>query len=531
MTKSQEVATEIAGLLRARVPLLWVVTKEEARVERYLFEAAKSAGFVPRTWDCAQGVCNLAGKPDSLGSADPEEMLKVIDARASSNSANRSSVDRGVWVLRDFHKYLSDNPIFASVERRVRNLVRTLPGAPQDSAQAVIILTPSADVPAGLAGHATVIDWPMPDREEIARILDTAVSVQPEKYRAGALPDREGAIDAAVGLSGEEAENCFAKSLAQLRRIDPKAVAGEKKRVVSRGKGLEWYDPIPGGLDAVGGLDALKGWLVSRASAYTPEARAYGLPKPKGCILVGVPGCGKSLTSKAIATAWGVPLLRFDLGALKSKFVGESEGGLRNALKVAEAIGRCVIWIDEVEKAMQGATSGSADGGVSADALGTFLTWMEERTSEAFVIMTANDVEALPPELLRKGRFDEIWWVDLPTGSERGYILDAALRAHGRSSLEVGLIEVSSHCDKFTGSEVASLVPDALYRAFSDGQREITTDDLIAAAKTVKPLAKTASGKIEKLRKWQEEKGARPATTPDESYGLRAGGERVVDFS
>jgi SpoVK/Ycf46/Vps4 family AAA+-type ATPase len=286
--------------------------------------------------------------------------------------------------------------------------------------------------------------------------------------------------------------------------------------VIARERVLEWFDPLPGGLDAVGGLDVLKSWLTARRAAYTPAARAYGLPSPKGVLLVGIPGCGKSLTAKAVATAWGVPLLRLDLGALKSKFVGESEGNLRKAFSVIESVGRCVVWLDEIEKALQGATSGSADGGVSADALGAVLNWMQERQGEAFIVATANDVSALPPELLRKGRFDELFFVDLPNAAEREAVLAATLRTYSRSEARPALAKVSAACDGFTGAEIAALVPDALFVAFADGAREINTDDLLQAARTVAPLSKTASEKISRLRDWAQGR-ARPATSAVEA--------------
>lgn len=510
MTLSETIAADVVALLRARNPLLWVVTREESRVERYLFEAAAATKYIARTWDVAQGVANLGDKVDqSIGGRDPGETLTAIAERASNGK------ERGVWILRDLPIWLQGASGAATV-RQLRNLARALPGTPRESAQALIILSPSGEVPAELSGHATVIEWPLPDREEIAGILDAAIESLPEDMQGTAAPNgqRDAAIDAAIGLSGDEAQACYAKSLVQLRRIDPVAVAKEKKRVITRERVLEWYDPLPGGLDSVGGLENLKSWLTARRTAYSPEARAYGLPSPKGALLVGVPGCGKSLTAKAIATAWGVPLLKLDLGALKSKFVGESEGNLRKAFQVIKTIGRCVVWIDEIEKALQGATSGSADGGVSSDALGAVLSWMQERQGEAFVIATANDAEALPPELLRKGRFDEIWWVDLPTESERMDILAATMRQHGRDPKSINIRDVILSCPDFTGSEVASLVPDALFTAFADKARDITTDDLILAASTVVPLAKTAKEKITRLRTWAEGR-ARPATRPE----------------
>jgi len=536
-TKGQEIAADVSALLRARNPLLWVVTREEARVERLLVEAAASAGYVPRTWDVAQGAADLARKSKfDQDTADPDAMLNVIRQYATPG---RGTNERGVWIMRDLPVWLA-GPSGATTLRRLRNLARDLPGVQRDLAQAIIVITPDGNVPPELAGHATVIEWPLPDREEVAAILDAAVSGLPEFENDGSTPlralaapngTRDAAIDAAVGLSGEEAAACYARSLVQFRKVDPAAVAREKKRVIARERVLEWFDPLPGGLGSVGGLDNLKAWLVARSMAYSQKARAYGLPAPRGALLVGIPGCGKSLTAKAIATAWGVPLLKVDLGALKSKFVGESEGNLRKAFRVIEAIGRCVVWFDEIEKALQGATSGSADGGVSSDALGAVLSWMQERRGEAFVIATANDVEALPPELLRKGRFDEVWFVDLPSLAERSEILGAALRAHGREDVldYSDWSFVAGQCDGFTGSEIAAIVPEAMFAAFADEGREVKTSDLLEAAATVVPLSKTAAEKIGRLRKWAEGR-ARPATSASELQPRAIASGRSIDL-
>lgn len=529
-TTSQKIAADVSALLRARNPLLWIVTSEEARVERHLVEAAAAAAYIPRFWDVGQGVTDIAGKVvPGVGGPGPDQVLAAIAERGSQNLDKRA--ERGLWILRDLHEWIGNGMAGASPLRQLRNLAKSLPGAPRDRAQAVIVLTPSNNVPPELRNHATVIQWPLPDREEIAAILDATIASLPEDIRDQAAPNgtRDAAIDAAVGLSGEEAQACYAKSLVQLRKIDPATVAAEKKRVIAREKVLEWYDPLPGGLDAVGGLENLKAWLGTRRAAYSPEARAYGLPAPKGAFLVGVPGCGKSLTAKAVATAWGIPLLRLDLAGLRSKFLGESEGKLRQALQVIDTIGRCVVWLDEIEKALQGATSGAADGGVSADALGTVLSWMQERKGEAFIVATSNDAQALPPELLRKGRFDDIWFVDLPTFQERDSILQASLRAHRRATANVDTLRVAALCGGFTGSEVAELIPDAMYRAFGDGARAITTEDLIAAIDSVVPLSKTAEDKVANLQKWAKGR-ARPAGVPEKETQVRASAGRAIDL-
>jgi AAA+ superfamily predicted ATPase len=530
LSKGQKVAADISALLRARNPLIWIVTREETRVEGFLAEAGASAGYVPMFWDVAQGVTGIDGKTIRLGSADPADTLTAIKQRADDTTSPDGF--RNVWIMRDLPVWIGPGPTGAAPLRQLRNLAKYLPGVARKNAQAVIILTTEANVPPELAGHATVIEWPLPDRSEIAAVLDAAINSLPETdkdgnpVRANAAPNgaRDMAIDAAVGLTAEEAAACYAKSLVQTRTIDPAVVSNEKKRVIARERVLEWIDPLKDGLNAVGGLENMKSWIMARKDAYSTKAREYGLPAPKGCVLVGISGCGKSLTAKATAAALEAPLLRLDLGALKGKFVGESEGNIRKAFKVIEAIGRCVVWIDEIEKSMQGATSGSADGGVSADALGAVLTWMQDRTSEAFVIATANDVSALPPELLRKGRFDEIWFVDLPTTEERKAVLKTALKAHGRGDIKVDFAKLAMKSEGFTGSEIAELVPAALFTGFADGAREITTADLLEAAGNVYPLSKSAEGKITALRNWAKEK-ARPATSVKASEVARVGRE------
>jgi hypothetical protein len=508
-SKSELIAADVAALLRARNPLLWVITREETRAEGFLFEAAAAAGYVARTWDVAQGIANISGKVENAEAKGPDVALDEIASRATGNTR----ADRCVWIMRDLGPWLS-GPGGAVAQRQLRNLARMLPGTPPDRAQAIIVLSAGGEIPPELAAHATVIDWPLPDRAEIADILDATVQLLPEDIRKTAVNGkRDAAIDAAVGLSGEEAQACYAKSLVQFRCVDPGAVAQEKKRAIARERVLEWFDPLPGGLDWVGGLDNLKSWLKARASAYSIQAREYGLPAPRGVVIVGVSGCGKSLLAKAISATWQVPLIRLDLNALKGKYVGQSEANIRKAFAQIEALGRCVVWIDEIEKALAGATSGSADGGVSADALGSLLSWMQERQGEAFIIATANDVSQLPPEMIRKGRWDEIWFVDLPNDVERVSVLQAALRQYKRNpkAIDVNLQMVADATEGFTGAEIAALIPDAMFTAFNDKGRQIGTVDLLNAAKTVVPLSRTADKKISDLRAWAQGR-ARPAS-------------------
>jgi len=515
-TAGARCAADIAALLRARNPLIWLVTREEARAERLLIEAAASAGYAPIAWDCANGITAIAdGRPIDPRAIDPAQALAAI----------RDASQRQVYALRDLHAWLRD----PTVTRALRSLCRTLPQAPRDAARAVVVITPTAEVPPELQGHAIVIDVPLPDREEIGQILDAAIAALPEELRATAAPNgtRDAAIDAAVGLSAEEAQSTFARSIIATRRIDPATVAQEKRRVIARERVLEWFDPLASGLEGVGGLENLKSWLTQRRAAFTPAARAYGLSAPKGVLLVGVPGCGKSLSAKAIAAAWSMPLLRLDMGALRSKWVGESEGNIRKALKVAETVAPCVLWLDEIEKAMSGATQGAADGGVSADALGAVLQWMQDRAGSVFVVATANDVSKLPPELMRKGRFDEVFFVDTPNATERAAIVRTALRENGREVDSIDAAAVAAAAIDFTGAELAALVPDAMFAAFADGARPLRTADLVTAAGATVPIARTASERIATLRQWAAGR-ARMASAPEITNG--ADGRRALDL-
>jgi SpoVK/Ycf46/Vps4 family AAA+-type ATPase len=504
------VNADITSLLRARHTLLWIVSREEMRVERACADAGGLARYQMFTWDCATGLRRADGSLVA-DMRDPQAVLDYV----------RTTKQRAIYVLRDLHKWL--DPV---VLRSVRSLARELQTAKPDEARALVILTPSSEVPPELSG-ATVIEYPLPDRAEVSRILDDVLNALPEEIRNDATPDgtRERAIDSAMGLSAEGISNCYARSLVTSRTIDPALVMASKKQAI-KANGITVYDPDPRGLDAIGGYDVLKTWAKQRALAFSKEARAYGLPAPKGALLVGPPGTGKSLTAKAFGVAFQMPVLRLDVGSTKSKFVGESEQNIRGALKVAEAMAPCVLWLDEIEKALAGATGPQGDGGVSADALGTILSWMQEKTAPVFVVATANDVRALPPELLRKGRFDEMFFIDLPTWTERVEIVKAALGQYSRTTDGIDVEALAVLTDGFTGAEIAAIVPDALFTAFADGARALSTNDLRTSAATVVPLSKTASEKLNALREWAKGR-ARMASTPETA---RASDVRSLDL-
>jgi ATPase family associated with various cellular activities (AAA)/AAA+ lid domain len=507
-TTGEKIQADIQVLLKARNPVIVVISPEEARTERLLVTAAAAIGYRTRTWDVAAGVRDAGDAGDRPGQdQDSGAVLATIERAA------RSGDTKTLWILRDFAVWLAP-PIGLTLQRQLKNLARLLPATEATTAQAVVLLG-AGEIPTDLAGLFPTIIPPLPDRVEIGQLLDEAA----EMFGAAPNGDRNSIIAAATGLTAIEVQNAIAASLVRSKRIDPTLIATEKKRTIAGVRGLEWFDSLPGGLDAVGGLEALKAWLLQRATAFAPEARAYGLPAPRGILLAGPPGSGKSMTAKAVATAWRVPLIKFDLGALRGKFVGESETQLRRALQVVDALGRCVLWVDEIEKALQGATSGSADGGVSADALGGLLTWLQDRQGAAFCVATSNDVSALPPELCRKGRFDETFFVDLPSSSEREAVLAAALCSHGREIGAIDLQAIAKATPEFSGAEIAALVPTAMFTAFADGARPVVTDDLLAAAAETVPLSKTAAEKIAAMRDWAKGR-ARFASAHEAAPGL-----------
>lgn len=509
MTDQEKLINNVVALVRARNPIILIATVEEKRVERALFEPLatmknsknEDVGYEIRTWDCDNGIADATGaeKDGGKGMQDIGAVLATI----------RDSTTRSVWFLRD-----AVTPWFAdpTIRRRLRNLARNLPSAKAAQARTIIILSPTSDLPPDLVDHITVVKWKLPDRNEIAAILDTAIKSVPD-----AVTDRDAAIDAAIGLTAEAAASIYAQSIVtQGRRIVPSFVADEKKRIVNT-KGIEVYDADPRGLDAVGGMELLKEWLSTRRLGFSSEARAFGLPPPKGVLLVGVPGGGKSLTAKAVAAAFAAPLVRFDSGATQSKWVGESQANIRNVFNVVDAMGKVVLWVDEIEKMFAGATQGAADGGVSSDALGTMLTWMQERTGQSFVIATSNDVSKLPPELLRKGRWDELFFVDLPTKKERAAILAVVFKKYKRDLETVDVNAIVEATRDFTGAEIEALMTDALFKAFADGKRALRTEDFLQSAAATTPLAKTQPEKITALRDWAKKTSARRASLDEDT--------------
>jgi len=352
-------------------------------------------------------------------------------------------------------------------------------------------------LPAELDHEVTRIDFALPGAEQLGDVLSGIISSA--KLQAPDDELSEAVLNAALGLTTIEAENAFALSVVESGGLDPAIISREKARALKRNGLVEVIETKPS-LDAIGGLENLKRWLEIRKLAFSTEAKGFGLPAPKGLLIVGIPGTGKSLTAKATATAFGIPLLRLDMGKVFGGIVGQSEGNLRLVIQTAEAIAPCVLWIDEIEKGFSG-TQGGGDGGTSARVFGSFLSWMQEKEKPVFVVATANDVSRLPPEFVRKGRFDEMFFVDLPTLGERALIWDIVIRKYGRKPHDFDSVVLAGASEQFTGAEIEAVFVEAMHAAFA-ADAEVTRKDLGNAITDTVPLAQQMDGEIARLRHW-----------------------------
>ncbi len=496
-----EMRNKIINYIRAGYPGIYLVSPEEQRVEAELKGIAREVGFKLYAWSTTTGLIDIE-KGAARQANDPMEALLAI----------QELPEKTVVVLRDFHLFLNGdpNPVL------LRQLKDTLQHAKSRN-KPLIILGCRLCLPPEMEREVTVVEFSLTGKEELGQVLDgvlesAALTNLDEK-------DREAALDAATGLTTIEAENAFALSVAESKAIVPTIIAREKAQAVKKNGLLEIIETKES-LDSIGGLDVLKDWLLKRRNAFGKKARAYGLPVPKGLLIIGIPGTGKSLTAKATASVFAVPLLRLDAGRIFAGLVGQSEYNLRSVIQTAEAIAPCVLWLDEIEKGMAGSkSSGATDGGTSARVLGTFLAWMQEKSAPVFVVATANDVSQLPPEMLRAGRWDQLFFVDLPNEKEREAIWGIQIGKHHRDPKDFDTRQLAKATDGLTGSEIEAVFVEALYQAFDDDKEP--TDLTIARVLTeFVPLSKTMAEQITGLRNWAKGR-ARFATTPAAESKLR----------
>jgi SpoVK/Ycf46/Vps4 family AAA+-type ATPase len=494
---------ELNILIQAQYPLIYLVTAEEDRAEKEIATIAQMKQQ-PRklfVWTLTHGMVEYGqARTTQHNTISPEAAIEwTIREKEPS-----------IFIFKDLHPF-KDSP---AVTRWLRDAIASFQG----TQKSIILMSPVQQIPIELEKEVVMLDFDLPD----LKALDLVLSQQLDRTRQQRLSSetREKLLKASLGLTKDEAEKVYRKAYVKRGKIteaEVDIVLSEKKQLIRRNGILEFIEEDET-IDSVGGLEELKGWLVQRSNAFTERAREYGLPQPKGMLILGVPGCGKSLIAKTTARLWGLPLLRLDMGRVyDGSTVGRSEANLRGALKTAESISPAILFIDELDKAFGGAGgSGDSDGGTSSRIFGSFLTWMQEKTSPIFVMATANRVERLPSEFLRKGRFDEIFFVDLPTQSEREAIFKIHLSKRKRDLDRFDMLQLSKVADGFSGAEIEQALIAAMYDAFAQ-DREFNQLDIISAIKSTLPLSRTMTEQVTALRDWARQR-ARPAAASVAEY-------------
>ena len=503
--------TELETLIRARYPILYVISSEEMRVQNVIVEIAKKRQKKIFEWSYSTGIVPAgtsiqSHKNRSAATKDPLMALEQVIEQ----------VEPAIFIFKDFHPFLTKNNF--AIVRKLKEIALHL----KNSFKTIVLISPTMEIPTELEKEVTVLNYPLPSRDDLSGLLDKIVEdvVQFKQVKID-LDDagRERLLSAALGLTLGEAENVFAKIIVKDERLsgdDVNEVFAEKQQIIRKSGLLEYYT-TEDSFSNVGGLAVLKDWLDKRAAAFGNEAREFGLPAPKGILMLGVQGCGKSLCAKAVSNQWQLPLLRFDMGRMFGSLVGSSEENVRRAIAVAESVAPAILWVDEIDKAFAGSQgSGATDGGTTARVFGTFLTWLSEKTAPVFVVATANDISQLPPELLRKGRLDEIFFVDLPSLEERQEIFRIHIARHRRPVEKFDVLALAEASKDFSGAEIQEAINSALYDAFYD-KGDITTASILAALVQTVPLAKTMDEQINRLRSWAEGR-ARNASVPREAH-------------
>lgn len=484
-------SAELELLLRAKCAFIYLRTTEESRAVRLVREVCEKLERPCYTWDTADGfAAQSTGIPVQSGD-DPFEALEQI----------LNGPPTAVYVLPDFHELLTA----PKLKRKLRNVAHEL----TYSRRAIIALGTAPVFSPEMRDTIVTLDLPYPSLLELEDLLFQLE--QRSDYKSDLDEhQRTRLVQAAHGLSEAQARRVFSQSLVTGSVIDETDIAHviqEKRETIKDTAGLEFF-PVHETASDVGGLEILKEWLRVRASAFEPAAAQYGLPAIRGVALIGLPGTGKSLCAKLIASTWGLPLLRFDIGSVLGSFVGQSEEQLRLALRHAELAAPCVLWMDEVEKAL---ADEGFDGGVSRRIFGSLLTWMAEKKGHCCVVVTANDIGSLPPEFLRRGRFDEIFFLDLPAEDERTSIFDVHIRKRGRDPKDFAMDQLVAESHGYSGAEIEQALVDAMFNAYSEN-REVATPDIVSALKRLIPLSLSQREKMTELRKWLLEGRAQSAS-------------------
>ncbi|SUV06381.1 cell-division protein and general stress protein [Priestia megaterium] len=518
----------LANLLKARFPYLYFQTWEEERAVSLINSVASNIQLIktPRQifeWKITTGMFDLKGHKIN----DSQTPLKAMEFIEKYDQPS-------IFILKDFHIYFGGHgrsPEFQLI-RKLRDMVTKIKQSP--APKNIIFISPSLVLPEDLQKDITIVDFKLPTFEEIKDVLDEMIKANKHSGRIQIdlnEEEKEMLAKAATGLTLSEAENAFARAMVEDGRLnvhDVEVILEEKEQIIKKTGILEFVRSDLK-MEDVGGLENLKRWLSKRNKSWLDSAKKYGLPAPKGVLITGVPGCGKSLISKSISSMWQLPLLRLDIGKIFSGIVGTSEENMRKAIRAAEAIAPSILWIDEIEKGFSGINSGG-DSGTSSRIFGQFLTWMQEKTSPVFVIATANNISQLPPEMMRKGRFDEIFFVDLPTKRERKEVLKVHIQKRIKDSEVIGNFQLTEEVlenlavktEGFVGAEIEQLVIAALFEAYAE-ERSISLQDFEKAILNTVPLSVTQAEQIRDIRNWANVRAvtATPQEDLEEYSGLK----------
>ena len=540
--KNNKFVQNFATLINAGFPYIYIPSYEEERITNTIKEIVKNEEIIKTKrkifiWTQTEG---LVGEDERV--RDTTEPMKALESIEKAN-------DEAIYILKDFHIYFGGDrfsrPDYAVI-RKLRDILPIL----KSSRKNVVFISSKLVIPCDMEKEISILDFELPDTEDILVLLNDLISgLKPENVN---LTDEEKILLArsALGLTMQEAENAFCRAIVNLKGISRKALSiiHEEKNQVVKKTGVLEFIKTDLNINDIGGLDNLKTWLLRRNNTWTEKAKEYNLPAPKGVLITGIPGCGKSLTAKAMSEIWGLPLLKLDIGKIFDGIVGSSEENMRKAISTVEAVSPAILWVDEIEKGFSGLRNGG-DGGTSARVFGTFLTWMQEKSKPVFVIATANDISSLPPELLRKGRFDEIFFVDLPTVKEREKIFNVHISKRIKNSKINHEIELNDElCHElalatpgYVGAEIEQIVITAMYEAFYSN-RGLRKEDLFKAIQKTVPLSSTQREQILALREWAKERAVLATSNEDRdddendsnddnSGFVNKQGGRIVDFN
>ena len=512
-------------MIDSNTSMVLMETTEELRALGMIRQAASELNLPVFEWSIADGLQRshgtgplqvppvpvVVGKEQYRDENIPQPIYNTRDAAELLAHLQTLTVE-AVFVLKDLHRHL-DSPV---VVRRLRQVGQEF----EKDRRTVVVTAPSLTLPPELQPQFQRLDLPLPDKQRLRTLIDEEFTKLAQKRKFQIKIDKTG-LDAAAanlcGLTELEAQRAVSQAIIARYGLMPEIVQDvlEAKREILRQSGTLEFIPTPNSMSSVAGLENLKTWLRKRRAACTPEAMAAGLEPPKGVVILGVQGCGKSLLARCIAGEWQMPLVKFDAAAIFDKYIGETEKRLRQMFQIAEQLAPCVLWVDELEKIFAGSSpdSASSDAGTAARLLGAFLSWMQDRRAPVFVAATCNNVELLPPELIRKGRFDEIFFVDLPNSAERKAIFETHLRKRKVNVNDFNLPALVSASEGYSGAEIESAIQSALYATLTDHQR-LTTESVIAELRFTVPLSRARAEDVQKLRAWARERAV-PASAPE----------------